>query len=321
MNQLNVVPSKQRPAVAGRLILAMMLVATVGLTACGNKEKKGGQALVSVNGEEVTVSQLNEELQRSGVQPAQQEQARKQLLESLIDRQLLQNEAVKEKIDRDPSVVQGIERAKSLIIAQAYLQKHIGTVAKPTAAEVQEYFNKNPLFFTQRKQLEMRQLVMATSDVNDRVKAAMDSAKSLDEVASWLDSNKVKYTSAQLTRSSADLPQELSTRLLSMPKGQLFVIKEGDRSILVTIVDTRDAAVTLAQAAPQIEQVLFAQRNKQAGAAELARLRAAAKIEYLNKDMAPKSAPAAAAPATVAPAEAGPKSTPDSTERGVAGLK
>jgi len=296
-----------------------LLVASVGLTACGDKEKKSGQALVSVNGEEVTISQLNEELQRAGVQPAQQAQARKQLLESLVDRQLLQNAAIKEKLDRDPNVVQGIERAKALIVAQAYMQKHIGAVAKPSAAEVQEYFTKHPIFFTQRKQMDMRQLIIATSDVDDRLKAVMDGAKSLDEVASWLDGNKVKYTRSQLTRSSADLPQELSAKLLAMPKGQLFVIKEGDRSVLVTIADTRDAPVTLEQAASQIEQVLFAQRNKAAAAAELARLRAAAKIEYLNKDMAPASAPAAApAAAAATPAPAG---AAESTERGVAGLK
>lgn len=316
LNQLNVVLSKQRrQAVSSRLVLTL-LMAAVGLAACGDKEKKSGQALASVGGEEVTISQLNEELQRSGAPPAQHEQAKKQLLESLIDRQLLLNEAVKEKIDRDPNVVQGIERAKALIIAQAYMQKHIGTVAKPSAAEVQDYFTKNPIFFSQRKQLEMRQLVLATSDISDELKATMDSAKSLEEVAGWLDSHKVKYARAQQVRSTTELPPELTTKLLAMPKGQLFVIKEGERSVLVTITDTRDAPVTLEQAAPQIEQLLFAQRNKAAGTAELARLRAAAKIEYLNKEVAPKAAPAAA---PAAPAAA--KEAEGSTERGVAGLK
>jgi hypothetical protein len=81
----------------------------------------------------------------------QQEAASKQLLESLIDRQLLQSEAAKEKLDRDPKVVQSIERAKALIIAQAYLQKHVAAPAKPTPAEINEYYSKNPLFFAGRK--------------------------------------------------------------------------------------------------------------------------------------------------------------------------
>ncbi|MCB2487481.1 hypothetical protein KQ783_15645, partial [Listeria monocytogenes] len=77
--------------------------------------------LASVTGEEITVLQLNEEMQRAGVPAAQQQTASKQLLPALIDRELLESAAAKEKIDRDPKVRQAIERARSLIIAQAYM--------------------------------------------------------------------------------------------------------------------------------------------------------------------------------------------------------
>ncbi len=321
----------QRVLAPRLLCAALVLLMAAGLSACGNKEKKAGQALASVNGEEITVLQLNEELQRANVQAAQQEVASKQLLESLIDRQLLQNEAAKEKTDRDPKVMQAIERAKALIIAQAYMQKRIGTVARPTKEEVEDYFTKNPQFFTQRKQFDMRQLLLASSDMNEQVKAAMDSAKSLDEVATWLDTNKVKYARTQLSRTSADLAPELSVKLSSMPKGQLFIIREGDRTLLISLADIRDNPVTLAQAAPQIEQFLFNKKNKDAADAELKRLRATAKIEYLNKDTGAKPGetpvvpvPAASAPAAVSAPEPAPPAavgTTESNERGVAGLK
>jgi len=283
--------SSRKPALNSRLLCAgLVLLAAAGLSACGNKEKKPGQALASVNGEEITVLQLNEEMQRANVQAPQQEAASKQLLESLIDRQLLQNEAAKDKTDRDPKVVQAIERAKALIVAQAYMQKRIGTIARPTKQEVEEYFHKNPQFFSERKQFDMRELVIASADMNDQLKAAMDSAKTLDDVAAWLDTHKVKYARTQLSRTSADLAPELSAKLLSMPKGQLFIIREGDRTLLISLADIRDNPVTLAQAAPQIEQFLFNKKNKDAADAELKRLRAAAKIEYLGKDAAPAAA-------------------------------
>ncbi|MQA37999.1 peptidyl-prolyl cis-trans isomerase, EpsD family [Rugamonas sp. FT29W] len=303
---------------------SLVLLAALGLSACGDKAKKPGQALASVNGEEITVLQLNEEMQRSGVQPAQQEAARKQLLESLIDRQLLQNEANKEKTDRDPKVVQAIERAKSLIVAQAYLQKRIGTVARPTKPEVEEYYNQHPEFFAKRKQFDMRELVIASRDMNDPLKAAMDGAKSLEEVAAWLETHQVKFARTQLVRTSADLPPELSSKLLAMPKGQLFIIREGERSLLISIAEIKDSPVALDAAGAQIEQFLFNKKNKDAADAELKRLRAAAKIDYLNKDVAPgapdakAAAPAAAAPeASAKPAEA----AAAANERGVAGLK
>lgn len=292
----------------------LVLLAAVGLSACGGgKEKKAGQALVSVNGEEITVLQLNEELQRSGVQAAQQETASKQLLEALIDRQLLQNEAAKDKTDRDPKVMQAIERAKSLIVAQAYMQKRIGTVARPSKPEVEEYFAKHPEFFSNRKQFDMKQLVVGNADMSDALKAAMDGAKSLEEVALWLEANKVKFTRTQLSRTSADLAPELSAKLLAMPKGQLFIIKEGERSMLIQIAEIKDSPVALAVAAQQIEQFLFNKKNKDAADAELARLRATAKIEYLNKSTTGAPGKPAAAAAAAAASEV--------NERGVAGLK
>jgi hypothetical protein len=85
-------------------------------------------------------------------------------------------------------------------------------------------------------------------------------------------------------------------------------------------------------AAPQIEQALAGEKNKELAAAEVKRLRADAKIEYLNKDLAldPKSAPAnpaaalpGAMPAQASTAPAGPAGATDKAalDRGVAGLK
>lgn len=304
------------------LCTTLIAAAALGLTACGGKDKKSGQALASVNGEEVTAMQLNEEVQRSGASQAQAQQPAfgKQLLEGLIDRQLVVNAAVQEKIDRDPQVVRAIERAKALLIAQAYMQKKVGTVAKPTPTEVSEYFTKHPELFSNRKQFDMRQLVLASADLSPALKAAIDGAKSLDEVAAYMDSHNIKFGRNQVAHTSADLPPELSSKLLAMQKGQLFIIKEGERSVIVMLSDIKDAPVTQEMANAQIEQYLFNTKNKEAAAAELARLRAAAKIEYMNKAAEEGKAADAAAP-VAKPAAAKPEASSDANARGVAGLK
>jgi peptidyl-prolyl cis-trans isomerase C len=301
----------------GLLSAMIVLIAATSLSACGDKEKKSGQALASVNGEEITALQLNEEMQRSGVPAAQQETARKQLLDALVDRQLLLNEASKDKTDRDPKVMQAIERAKSLIIAQAYMQKRVGSIAKPTQGEIAEYFNKHPEFFTHRKQFDMQQLIIATKDLDDPLKKAMDEAKSLDEVSQWLQAHNVKFARNQVSRTTADLAPELGAKLQSMPKGQLFIIREGERSMLISIADIKEVPVTLEVAGRQIEQYLMNTRTKEAAANELKRLRSTAKIEYLSeKDKALAATPAPA----VAPV-ASPDGQADAAARGVAGLK
>lgn len=301
------------PSTPKRVLCAALILVAATLSACGDKakEKKPGQALASVNGEEVTVLQLNEELQRAGVSAAQQDAASKQLLQVLIDRQLLQEAAAKENLDRDPKVMQAIDRAKSLIIAQAYLQKRVGNVGKPTPKEVEDYFNAHPEFFSNRKQFSMSEIVIGANDLTPEVRAAADSAKSLEEVAVWLDAHKIKYGRTQVTRSTADVPPQLSSKLLGMPKGQLFVVKEGPRAMFISVTEVKDAPVSLAVASPQIEQFLINKKNKELASAELQRLRADAKIEYLNKSMMPdpKSAPtmpAGAPTSAVAGADAAP---------------
>jgi len=318
------------PTSPARALCAVLVLAAL-LGGCGDKakEKKPGQALASVNGAELTVLQLNEELQRANVAAAQQEAASKQLLQVLIDRQLLQEAAARENLDRDPKVMQAIDRARSLIIAQAYLQKRIGNVPRPTPAEVEEYFNKNPAFFSDRKQFGMSEIIIAVGDLTPEVRAAADSAKSLDEVAVWLDAHKIKYGRTEITRSTADVPPALSAKLLGMPKGQLFVVKEGPRAMFITVTDVKDAPVSLQAAAPQIEQFLMKRKNQEMAANELQRLRSTAKIEYLNKSMmpAPKSgaqpAGATGVPTAAAPVSADSDGNADKAalDRGVAGLK
>jgi EpsD family peptidyl-prolyl cis-trans isomerase len=317
-----------------RALCAALVLLAATLAGCGNKAKeaKPGQTLARVDGSEITVLQLNEELARAGVPAGQQQTASKQILQALVDRQLLENAAEKEKLDRDPKVMQAIERARSLIIAQAYMQKKIGAPQRPSAAEVEDYFNKHPEFFANRKAFGMNELVIAAHDLTPELRAAADGAKSLEEVAVWLDAHKVKYGRTQVTRTTSDLPPQVSQKLIALPKGQIFIVNEGERAMLIAIADTREAPVTLAVAGPQIEQALAGEKNKELAAAEVKRLRADAKIEYMNKDLAldPKSAPAnpaaavqGAMPAQASTAPAAPSASTDKAalDRGVAGLK
>ena len=287
---------------------AAVAVLLAALAGCGDKAPpaRPGQALANVNGEEITVLQLNEEMQRANVPAARQQQASKQLLQALIDRELLEHAAVGEKLDRDPKVMGAIERARSLIVAQAYMQKRLAKVAPPTPGEVEAYYKAHPDYFDKRKQFRMEQLTLAARDLTPEVRAAADGARSLEEVAVWLDAHGIQYGRSQVTRSTADLNAGLAKKLLEMPKGQLFSVREGERAMLLALAEVRDAPLPLAVAAPQIAQFLVTRKHKELAAAEVERLRQGAKIEYLNKELAldanstPAAQPGSAAGTTAA---------------------
>lgn len=268
-----------------------LMIAVVCLSACSNQEKKAGQSLVRVNGEDITVLQLNDELKHSGVQAGQEEAAKKQLLESLIDRQLILSEAINNKLDRTPEVMQAIERAKAQIITQAYLQNVTSRIAKPTQAEINEYFQSHPEFFTKRKEFDLEQLVFDSKDFSDELKSFINSAKSLDEVAAWMDKHDVQYARGKTVRTTADLPPEIAARLSGIPKGQLFLAEEKGRKMLNVLTDVKDSPISALNAEPMIEQFLTNKKNKDAIDVEIAHLRSLAKIDYPGAS-APAAAPA-----------------------------
>lgn len=294
----------------------LVLLVGIGLSACGDKshDHKASQSLVSVNGKDITVHQLNEELARANVQPAQKETASKQILNALVDRQLLEQAALKSKVDRDPNVMQTIERAKSQIIAQAYLQSKVANIGKPEKAEVENFYKQNPALFAERKLVEMEQLLIDSRHVNDEFKAALGNLKTLQEVAAWLDAQGIQYDRGEVARSVAELPPQISERLKDARKGQLFVIGMGPRTMLVLMDSVKDSPVSLADATPQIEQLLLNKKRKEAGESELKRLREDAKIEYLDKSI---QAPKEPEKADKAKASFG----NDDITRGVSGLK
>ncbi|GAB7562286.1 hypothetical protein LG202_03250 [Methylobacillus methanolivorans] len=292
-----------------------------GLSGCGDKshDSKASQSLVSVNGKEITVHQLNEELARANVQPAQKDQASKQILNALVDRQLLEQAALKAKVDRDPNVMQAIERAKSQIIAQAYLQGKVANISKPETAEIENFYKQNPALFAERKLVEMEQLLVDSRHINDEFKSSLSNFKTLQEVATWLDSKGIQYDRGEVARSVAELPPQISERLKDARKGQLFVIGMGPRTMLVLMDSVRESPVSLTDAIPQIEQTLLNKKRKDVGDAELAKLRSEAKIEYFDKNMMSVEA---SKPHVGEGVEKGNAATAsDDIARGVSGLK
>jgi len=292
--------NKQAGNISQVTVAALSAVLFLSLGGCGKSDSaKATQTLAKVNGAEITVHQLNEELARANVQQGQQDQAKKQIMESLIDRQLLESAATKAKLDRDPNVMQAIARAKSQILAQAYVQGLMANVEKPTKAEIEVFYGEHPEAFSARKLVEMKQLLVDTRQVGDQLKDALKNAKSLDEVANWLDAKGIQYDRGEISRNLADLPKPLVERVQEAKAGQLFVIGMGNRTMIITVDSLKNSPVSLADATPQIEQILLNQKKKFAAETALAKLRSDAKIEYTNAE----DVPVAQAPAETAKPE------------------
>jgi EpsD family peptidyl-prolyl cis-trans isomerase len=295
------------------------------LAACGNdKPVKAGQALVKVNKEEITIHQINTELRFVGAQAANmdKDKLQKQLVDSLIDRQLLVEEAVRTKIDRDGEVMQLLERSKAQILAQAYLQRKIAALPKPTPEEIAEYYRSHPELFLQRKLFDLKQIMLSASDFTPEVKVAVESAKSMDDIVVWLDARKIRYAKERANRTTADLPANLLGQLNEISKGTPFVVKDSANALIASLTFLKDVPVAEQAAYPDIEKFLMNKKVQQEATDEVARLRKAATIVVYNEQASqpPAAAKAPEPPAVAAPAPEA-KASGAHIERGVAGLK
>lgn len=270
--------------------VALMLAILGLMTSCGKKndEAKASQSIVRVNGDEITVHQLNDELQRANVRPDQQEEAGKQITQKLLDRQILVQEALKTKLDRNPRVMQAIENAKIQILAQAYLEDKTASLAKPTEAEIIDYRTKHADIFANRKIFVMDELVFAVeASYAQELQSLSDSAKTLDDVTQWLGAHQIKYARSQAAHAAETLPPELLTKIGKMVVGDLIFINSSGRTMAGRMIEIKEVPISEKDSKPLIERILIAQKRKQTAEAEMARLRSAAKIEYINKKFEP----------------------------------
>lgn len=260
----------------------LLLLITSLLTGCNKIENRPTQTLARVNAEDITVYQLNDELNLANVKGEQQELISKQMLEMLIDRQLLKEEAIRTKINRTPEVVQAIERAKSKILEDAYLASISKKAAQATPLEVKTYFDQHPEYFKLRKQFVLKQLILSSDEYRSEVMNAIATFHTLDEAAIWLNKHQVPYTQSQLLSRTTDLPDEIAINFKDVEKGNIFIVKEGNSVFINALSKARNSPVSFKTAAPQISQFLNQQLIKEAIAAEIARLRSISNIKYLN---------------------------------------
>ncbi|WP_296636804.1 EpsD family peptidyl-prolyl cis-trans isomerase [Thiobacillus sp. SCN 63-57] len=317
-----------------KLYLPLLIVALIA--GCGDKkdgtaeESKPTQVAAKVNGTELTVSQVNYALQRiPNLDKDQSKAASLQVIRNLVDQEVLAQKAQSEKLDRDPVVVQALDAARRQIMAEAYMSRKLGTPAEPTDAEVTDYFNKHPELFTKRKIYRLQELaIKAPKEKQEAIRKQLADSKTLGDFAAWLKDEKYPVQASQGVKPAEQLPQALLPKLAEMPDGQAMVVNTPEGLLVILLADSQVQPVTLEQAKPAIARLLQNEARQKAAKAELDKVKAEAKIEYVGEFAdAGKEAPAPAAdttptaPAESAAAPAAPAADADAISKGVSGLK
>ena len=321
--------------------LSAGLSALLALGACGNKKDAppAGQVVAKVNGDEITIHQVNTAMSRMGkLDEAQAKEASKQVLNSLIDQQLLIKKAVETKLDREPAVLQALEGAKRQILAEAYLSKMAQSVGTPSAMEVHDYYVQHPQLFANRRVYRFQEILLTNSspEVLKTAKEKLDQGKTLRELAQWLQTEKIPFNANETVKPAEQFPAEMLSRVHPLKVGQMAMISSDKGMLIMNLIAAREQPVTEVQAKPAIESFLTSKRRAEFVQAEVKKLHDAAEIKYLGKfadagKLTKTAVPAAkatdTAPVTAGSAPESKNQNPTATsnkdylEKGLSGLK
>ena len=272
------------------------------LAGCGERKTASSAAApvaATVNKTAITIDQVNFLLQRQpGLKPEQVEAASRRILERLIDQELSMQKAVEAKLDADPKVLQQIDAARREIISRAYVEQVAEKAVKPSAEEVQKYYEDNPALFKDRRIYSLQELVIeAAPDQLEGLRDKLEKSKNVVEFMEFLKAGGFRFVGNQAVRTAEQLPLAALNAIAKLKDGGALFNASATGAQVLVLSNSRRQPVELEQAKSAIEQFLLNERKRKLIAEEIKTLRTGGKIEYLGKFVA-SAAPAASAPAS-----------------------
>jgi EpsD family peptidyl-prolyl cis-trans isomerase len=212
------------------------------------------------------------------------EQAKREMLDKLIDQTLAKQQAIKRKLDRSPGVMQAIEAGRSEILARAYLGQIAAAQPEPTAGEIQEYYAAHPELFAQRRVFNLEDfVVLPTEGLAAALREQVAKTRSMPELATWLKSRDAKFSTNGGVRAAEYIPLELLLEVQAMKDGDIKLVESGGRLQVIRLIASQAAPMDQTTAIPRIRQFLSNQRSIEAIAKEMKQLKEAARIELVSE--------------------------------------
>lgn len=209
-----------------------------------------------------------------------------QALEKAIDRELLVQQALKDDLERDPAVAaqlaEAVENARREVLVRAWLERRV-TLARSRTGKVRDFYVENPALFAERRVYRLNELaVSAPSEMVEVLRGEIEGVGDLDAAAARLRARSLRFTAGSVSAPAEKLPLAWLPRLARMKAGEVAVFPAPSGATVVQVAQVEEAPLSEEQAAPLIEQFLSGKQRLEVAAAEVKRLREAARIEYIG---------------------------------------
>lgn len=265
------------------------LVALGVLALCSACQKKAeGQTVAVVNDEEITASELNAELANANVQGnADKKVITNRILQGLVDRRLLAEQARKDGIDRSAEYISRQRKLDEELLIGMMANRSLETSKLPSDGEITAFQAKNPQAFANREIWKLEQLQYDTP-TDKAVQDRIIQTKTLEQLASVLTAANIPFQRANNQLVTAVLPAEIYPQLAKLAPGEPFIVPAGNRSVASAIASKSPAPLEGPAARTEAVNAIRRQNSTSLLQKKLKDLRTAAKIEYKEGFAPPK---------------------------------
>ena len=286
--------------------VSLIALTSLSMMLAGCQKKAEGQVVAVVNGEEITMNELNGEIADLNVPAsADKKLVRAAVLQRMVERRLLAQSAKDAGLDRDPAFISQERRAEERLLVSMYAKKTMDTVPVPDSAKIDQFISSHPGIFADRTRFRLDQAVFDLQGNVGKLKE-LDGVHSMGAIIDWLTKNGIKFQRGAGALDSALVPPETLQKIKALPAGEPFIVPQGGKVVVSVITGSEPILLSAEQARPIATQAIRNEELNKVGLERLKEAKAKAKIEYQPGFEPPKpkaNTPAAAATSPLAAPE------------------
>ena len=267
-----------------RKIKLLKLLSIITLLAACTDDKAPSQAAAIVNGEEISIYQVEDALHQSGLTGDEKNKQVMPQLSRLIEQALILQQAKADQLERDPDIITALEVAKRQILTEKWLQRKMSSVKKPTPNEIDEFYNTHPELFEKHKIFQLKELFIDTSVVSvEKIDQFIEATDDVNTLEHNLQKDKIPFATNLATTMAEQLPMDRLSVLSTVPFGR-YIKVTGDKGILIQgVLSTKETPIPKEKASALIEVFLYNQARAKESNNLIKQLHESATVKYFGE--------------------------------------
>jgi len=240
---------------------AVVALCGFALLGCSKKveektEAPKSQVVAHIGDDVVTTQELDNEFRLANVPTDKRKDpaAIRQILGELVTRKYLVRQALEAKLDREPTVLLDMLRAREIVLANAVGSRDLSKKSSAiTKSDIDNFVASNPLKFANRQLVSVEEIVFPANATSQALVDATKDMKTLDEVDQKLTAMGIAHGRSMGALNSADVSPDFFNLMQAKQADDIFFIRTGPNGVFFKVkgMETRplegEGAVNMAR--------------------------------------------------------------------------